>query len=157
MIKTKKFEDLPQITSISPSGKIIVIEQGIDKIISFEDFSNLPPTNDVWNNAGTTFTASEVNVTDTQSAADSKLLDLKVNTVSKFVVRKDGNLGIGVTNPAARLDISDTVLSGSGSLAGSILNLAQTWNTTGNPTAIKLNITNTIKPIKKTVKFINKQ
>jgi hypothetical protein len=143
MIRTKKFEDLPQITSISPSGKIIVIEQGIDKIISFEDFSNLPATNDIWNNAGTTFTASEVNVTDTQSAADSKLLDLKVNTVSKFVVRKDGNLGIGVTNPAARLDISDTVLAGSGSLAGSVLNLAQTWNTTGNPTAIKLNVTNT--------------
>ena len=82
MIKTKKFEDLPQITSISPSGKILVIEQGIDKIISFEDFSNLPATNDVWNNVNTTFTASEVNVTDTQSAADSKLLDLKVNTVS---------------------------------------------------------------------------
>jgi len=143
MIRTKKFENLPQITSISPSGKIVVTENGVDKVISFEDFSNLPPSNDVWNNASTTFTASEVNVTDTQSAADSKLLDLKVNTVSKFVVRKDGNLGIGVANPAARLDISDTVLAGSGSLAGSILNLAQTWNTTGAPTAIKLNVTNT--------------
>jgi hypothetical protein len=143
MIRTKKFEDLPQITSISPSGKIVVTENGVDKVISFEDFSNLPPANDVWNNASTTFTASEVNVTDIQSAADSKLLDLKVNTVSKFVVRKDGNLGIGVVNPAARLDISDTVLAGSGSLAGSVLNLVQTWNTTGNPTAIKLNVTNT--------------
>jgi hypothetical protein len=143
MIRTKKFENLPQITSISPSGKIVVTENGVDKVISFEDFSNLPATNDIWNNASTTFTAYEVNVTDIQSAADSKLLDLKVNTTSKFVVRKDGNLGIGVTNPAARLDISDTVLAGSGSLAGSALNLAQTWNTTGNPTAIKLNVTNT--------------
>jgi hypothetical protein len=35
------------------------------------------------------------------------------------------------------------VLAGSGSLAGSALNLAQTWNTTGAPTAIKLNVTNT--------------
>jgi hypothetical protein len=143
MIRTKKFENLPQITSISPSGKIVVTENGVDKVISFEDFSNLPATNDIWNNASTTFTAYEVNVTDIQSAADSKLLDLKVNTTSKFVVRKDGNLGIGVTNPAARLDISDTVLAGSGSLAGSALNLAQTWNTTGAPTAIKLNVTNT--------------
>ena len=105
MIRTKKFEDLPQITSISPSGKILVVEQGIDKIISFEDFSNLPPATDVWDNASTTFTASEVNVTDIQSAADSKLLDLKVNTVSKFVVRKDGNLGIGTTNPTSVLEI----------------------------------------------------
>jgi len=53
-----------------------------------------------------------------------------------------GMVGIG-TSPAARLDIADTTLAGSGSLAGSILNLAQTWNTTGTPTAIKLNVTNT--------------
>jgi hypothetical protein len=34
MIRTKKFEDLPQITSISPSGKILVVEQGtvLDRI-----------------------------------------------------------------------------------------------------------------------------
>lgn len=55
----------------------------------------------------------------------------------------EGNVGIGTTTPAARLHIADTTLAGSGSLAGSVLNLAQTWNTTGNPTAIKLNVTNT--------------
>ena len=38
---------------------------------------------------------------------------------------------------------SDTYMSGTGSLAGSLLNLSQTWNTTGTPTAIKLNVTNT--------------
>jgi hypothetical protein len=54
-----------------------------------------------------------------------------------------GNVGIGTTTPNAKLDISDTTLAGSGSLAGSVLNLAQTWNTTGSPTAIKLNVTNT--------------
>jgi len=37
---------------------------------------------------------------------------------------------------------TDIVGAGSGSLAGSLLNLNQTWNTTGNPTAIKLNVTN---------------
>jgi hypothetical protein len=92
MIRTKKFENLPQITSISPSGKIVVTENGVDKVISFEDFSNLPPATDVWDNASTTFTASEVNVTDIQSAADSKLLDLKVNTVSKFTITKGGQI-----------------------------------------------------------------
>lgn len=39
--------------------------------------------------------------------------------------------------------ITDTTAAGSGSLAGSALNIAQTWNTTGAPTAIKLNVTNT--------------
>ncbi len=41
------------------------------------------------------------------------------------------------------LIMADTYLAGSGSLAGSLVNLAQTWNTTGVPTAIKLNVTNT--------------
>jgi hypothetical protein len=54
-----------------------------------------------------------------------------------------GNVGIGMTGPVAKLDILDTTLAGSGSLAGSVLNLAQTWNTTGTPTAIKLNVTDT--------------
>jgi hypothetical protein len=53
------------------------------------------------------------------------------------------NVGIGVNAPAAKLDILDTTLSGSGSLAGSALNIAQTWNTSGTPTAIKLNVTET--------------
>lgn len=54
-----------------------------------------------------------------------------------------GNVGIGTTSPSAKLDILDTTLAGSGSLTGSALNIAQTWNTTGAPTAIKLNVTNT--------------
>lgn len=44
---------------------------------------------------------------------------------------------------AQSFSLTDTVLAGSGSLAGSVLNLAQTWNTTGAPTALKLNVTNT--------------
>lgn len=44
-----------------------------------------------WNNAATTFTGFKLNVTDTASAADSKLLDLQVNGVSKFDLR-DGAL-----------------------------------------------------------------
>lgn len=39
--------------------------------------------------------------------------------------------------------LSDIVKAGSGSLAGSVLDITQTWNTTGAPTAIKLNVTNT--------------
>lgn len=61
----------------------------------------------------------------------------------RLLIGTTGNVGIGNYAPAAKLDITDTSLAGSGSLAGSILNLAQTWNTTGTPTAIKLNVTNT--------------
>ena len=71
-----------------------------------------------------------------------KPLAFAENTVNILTI-SGGNVGIGTTTPAARLDIADTTLAGSGSLAGSILNLAQTWNTTGAPTAIKLNVTNT--------------
>lgn len=41
------------------------------------------------------------------------------------------------------LTVADTILAGSGSLAGSLLNFTQTWNTSGSPTSIKLNVTNT--------------
>ena len=61
----------------------------------------------------------------------------------RFRITSTGNVGIGTTAPTAKLDILDTTLAGSGSLAGSVLNLAQTWNTTGAPTAIKLNVTRT--------------
>jgi len=45
---------------------------------------------ETWNAVGTTFTAVNVNVTDTASAAASKLLDLQVGANSLFSVRKDG-------------------------------------------------------------------
>lgn len=52
-------------------------------------------------------------------------------------------LGIGTTASITnKMAIADTLLAGSGSLAGSLLNMTQTWNTIGNPTAILLNVTN---------------
>lgn len=44
--------------------------------------------NDTWNNVATTFAAIKMNVTDTASAAASKLLDLQVGGVSQFSVTK---------------------------------------------------------------------
>jgi hypothetical protein len=41
------------------------------------------------------------------------------------------------------LVVTDTTRAGSGSLAGTLCDLSQTWNTTGNPTALRLNVTNT--------------
>lgn len=59
-------------------------------------------------------------------------------------VDANGNIGIGTTSQAAKLDIVDTILSGSGSLFGPILKLTQTWNTSGSPTSILLNVINTL-------------
>jgi hypothetical protein len=53
------------------------------------------------------------------------------------------SVGAGLTALTSRVGITDTTLAGSGSLAGNVLNLAQTWNTTGAPTAVLLNVTNT--------------
>jgi len=52
----------------------------------------------------------------------------------------NGYVGIGTATPGARLDISDSL---TGSSAVSTLNIAPTWNTTGSPTALKLNVLDT--------------
>ena len=45
-----------------------------------------------WNNAGVTFTALKLDVTNTASAAASLLLDLEVGGVTQFSVRRDGRV-----------------------------------------------------------------
>jgi hypothetical protein len=51
---------------------------------------------DTWNNVATTFAAIGMNVTDTASAADSKLLDMRVDGVPRFTVNKSGHV-VGAT------------------------------------------------------------
>jgi hypothetical protein len=53
------------------------------------------PISATWNNAATTFTGIQFDVTDTASAAGSLLMDLRVGGVSRARVTKSGNLGIG--------------------------------------------------------------
>ncbi len=45
---------------------------------------------DTWNNGATTFTAIKMDVTDSASAAASKLIDMQIGSASKFEVGKDG-------------------------------------------------------------------
>jgi hypothetical protein len=47
---------------------------------------------DTWDSAGITFSGIKLNVTDTGSAADSRLIDLRLNGASKFTVSKTGAL-----------------------------------------------------------------
>lgn len=79
---------------------------------------------------------------DDGSSSSSPLLTMDLTPDGHVLVNR-GNVGIGVTSTTAKLDVADTTLAGSGSLAGSIVNLAQTWNTTGTPSAISLNVTDT--------------
>ena len=51
-----------------------------------------------WNNAAVAFSGLVYNFTDTASAAASQLMDLKVGGVSKFSVRKDGELATPSVN-----------------------------------------------------------
>jgi hypothetical protein len=68
---------------------------------------------DTWNAGGVTFNAIKMNVTDTASAAASRLVSLQVGGVERFGVRKDGqgyfagNVGIGTTSPGARLHLEN--------------------------------------------------
>jgi hypothetical protein len=87
-----------------------------------------------WNTSGSPI-AIGLNVINTASAAAARLLDLRVANVSKMSV-----------------DVAGTVRSTTLALAGQsltgaqtqpLLDLATSWNTTGVPTAIKLNVTNT--------------
>lgn len=47
---------------------------------------------DLWNNAGTTFYGIKLNVTNSASAADSKLIALQIGGTDKFSVDKNGNV-----------------------------------------------------------------
>ena len=102
---------------------------------------------DTWNAGATTFTAIGMNVTDTASAAGSMLIDLQHNSTSLFHVLKSGaihskrsNYNIASANTAI-ITVSNYSLTGSN--ADSMFDLAGTWNTSGTPTALKLNMTDT--------------
>ena len=84
---------------------------------------------DTWNELATIFNAIKINVNDTLSNTDSKLIDLQLASNSKFNVGKRGNI------------YANTTLSSSESDAA--LQLDATWNTTANVTGIFLNVTNT--------------
>lgn len=55
---------------------------------------------DTWNSSGTVFNGIKMNVTDSASAAGSRLFDLQKGGVTQFNVDKNGNVGIGITPSA---------------------------------------------------------
>jgi hypothetical protein len=105
-----------------------------------------------WNTTGIA-TGVLLNLTNTASGAGSMLLDLETNSVSQFSVFANGNttmtgtvsaLSGTFTQTSANLSaIASTSYSLTGSSAVSMVDLAGTWNTSGTPTLIKANVTDT--------------
>ena len=56
---------------------------------------------DIWNDGGTDFSAIKMDVTDTASGTNSKLLDLQIGGSSKFNVSKSGALIIDTSDTTA--------------------------------------------------------
>jgi hypothetical protein len=100
-----------------------------------------------WNTTGNP-TAIKLNITNTASGTGADLMELQVGGVNQFIVGKSGSgyfkdmltVEPQTANTSA---IKTDGYSLTGSNAQSLLAMTGTWNTTGNPTAIKLDITNT--------------
>ena len=98
---------------------------------------------DTWSAAGTVFNGIKLNVTNTASAAASKLVTLQIGGTEHFSVTKagvgyfSGNLGIGNTSPNALLELSkasgaaDLRLSVNGTLYANIYASASDTNIFG--------------------------
>ena len=74
--------------------------------------SNIYGLTDTWNDGATTFVAIQMDVTDTASAAASKLIDLQKGSVSQFNVDKDGNLTLTGTVDGRDVAADGTKLDG---------------------------------------------
>jgi hypothetical protein len=64
-------------------------------------------------------------------------------STSLMFISSSGNIGIGNNLPLGKLSVTDTLLASGSANAGSLLDLRQTWNTTGAPSAIRLDVTDT--------------
>ncbi len=92
---------------------------------------------DTWNAIGTTFNGIKLVVTNTASAAGSKLLDLSTTgaTTSAFTVDKNGNVQINAVNViVSQTALSNYYLGGAGNTTGSGGN-----NTAGGLTTLSAN------------------
>jgi hypothetical protein len=96
-----------------------------------------------WNNGAVTFAGWKLNVTNTASAAASKLLDLQVGGSTLFGVRVDGAVGINQTTPSARLDVVDTLTGASGTAQSLEFNVTVNQSGTAAYDALQLNVTET--------------
>ena len=90
-----------------------------------------------WDGVGVTFRAIDVDIADTNSAADSSLIDIAVGGSQKLLLRKDGALALNTATIEAALTIA-------GVNEDTTIYAASTWNDGGQVfTGIDLQITET--------------
>jgi hypothetical protein len=100
---------------------------------------------DTWNAGGTTFNAIKMNVTDTASAAGSKLVTLQVGGAERFTVDKAGNASVaGTLTLGSALSVANggtgvTTSTGTGSV---VLNTSPTLVTPALGTPSSATLTN---------------
>jgi hypothetical protein len=118
---------------IASSPRLFITQSGVVTSGNFGHsggaftISTNPVFNPTWNNVATTFTALQVNVTDTASDAASLLADFQVGGTSRFAFRKDGRLDLsfgGATNPSTfstpAISLGGVTNSGIGRVAGGV-------------------------------------
>jgi hypothetical protein len=91
-----------------------------------------------WNNAGVSFPGVRVNITDSASAAGSLLFNVRKTvggtSYDYFSIRKDGNVGIGTTDPAAKLHLITSPTNWVGDLTNLKVEAGGTFDTSGTLT-----------------------
>src|SRR3990167_4916281 len=104
-----------RVQNAAGSDLLVVNESGVTLSASLSSVTSLTLTQgtitsdlnvlsatSTWNSAGVTFTAWELNVTDTASAAGSLLIDLQVGGTTQFNVTKAGAVTtVGAISPSA--------------------------------------------------------
>jgi len=98
---------------------------------------------DTWNAAGTVFNAIKMNVTNSASAAGSKIVSLQVGSTDRFTVDKDGNgYFSGTLQAVGAISFPNAYLSGNSGTIGMQDNSASilAYNSTGSG-----GITNTLR------------
>jgi len=136
-MSTKKITQLSSLAQIDVAGADVLamvdVSAGATKKVTGKALvgQNSQDLEQTWNAGATVFTAHKINVTDTASDATSKLQDLQVGGVSKWRVKKDGELTAGIV-PFARMQ--------NNSLASFYSAADQTGNVS-TPTAFTMNNT----------------
>lgn len=123
---------------------------------------NFTNTSDAWSGALSLISQPAASIFGNFTNASATPIFTAASADGQLLVRRSGALTFGTLVAGDIPDISatyaklasnntftgvntftETTAAGSGSLAGNAVLLNQTWNTTGNPTAFKMNITNT--------------
>ena len=122
-------------TSSDATSKLVNFYSTANRYLAIDLHGKIDSEVELRLGGGVTQTALKLNVTDTDSAADSLLLDLQVGDTSKFSVGKDGSV---VVNGTGNFEDSITIQSqtnGSGAYADAVEHQADTSTLTAGATA----------------------